>query len=568
MSIQETQSRIVEFLNSDEPEVLSIRGAWGVGKTYTWNRFLKEAQINGKIALKKYSYISLFGLSTLDSLKIEMFQNSIGTNLIGEPINLTTLNNNIENVLPSLTKKSGRNIAKMIPWLKDAVPFIDAASFLSLNETIICIDDFERKGTNLQAKDILGLVSILKEQKRCKIVLIFNEKTLDSISKSDYKQYREKVIDKEVLFEPTPKECADIVLNKENVIEKELAELIERYEITNVRVISKIKRQSQEILSYTEGLIDGFVTNILSSMILLTNCYFCGNNDELPSLDFMKNYSLSYSMIGEEEKSDTEKKHIRYLNDLGWNTTDNVDLELIKYLERGFIDIDSFAKVLEEENQNYVNHAAIQKVQNVWDLLNHSFDDNEQQLVDEINEVYRETAQYIGADSLNVAVTMLRKLEHESVANELVDHFIKMNQHREKIFDLANYHFAHHIDDRYLKEQFEKEYKKATTRSSAKDVLLDITSRNGWADKDIAILSEASVEEYMAIFTNEKSEKLPYMIQRCLEFGKVEGGGEALKTIADKAQNAVRLIAKDSKLNRFRAKRLGIKFEDETEQQN
>jgi hypothetical protein len=46
---------LMRFLSNKEPEVLCIRGAWGVGKTYAWNKFLAEAKSDDLIALSKYA---------------------------------------------------------------------------------------------------------------------------------------------------------------------------------------------------------------------------------------------------------------------------------------------------------------------------------------------------------------------------------------------------------------------------------------------------------------------------------------------------------------------------------
>jgi hypothetical protein len=56
------RQQIERFLASNEPEVLSIRGKWGAGKTYAWNRFLLHARDDDAIALKNYAYVSLFGV--------------------------------------------------------------------------------------------------------------------------------------------------------------------------------------------------------------------------------------------------------------------------------------------------------------------------------------------------------------------------------------------------------------------------------------------------------------------------------------------------------------------------
>jgi hypothetical protein len=41
MSIELVAAEIRRFLSSEEPEVLSISGDWGVGKTFAWNRYLQ-----------------------------------------------------------------------------------------------------------------------------------------------------------------------------------------------------------------------------------------------------------------------------------------------------------------------------------------------------------------------------------------------------------------------------------------------------------------------------------------------------------------------------------------------
>src|SRR6266568_459772 len=94
MSIQLIQSEIRRFLSTTEPEVICISGHWGVGKTFAWTRFLKDAQSQNEIALKRYSYVSLFGVNSLDEFKYSVFENSIQTCEIGSEPSLETLQSN------------------------------------------------------------------------------------------------------------------------------------------------------------------------------------------------------------------------------------------------------------------------------------------------------------------------------------------------------------------------------------------------------------------------------------------------------------------------------------------
>lgn len=76
MTINLVSNEIRRFLCSSTPEVLCIKGPWGVGKTYSWHHFLSEAIAKNEVALDFVSYVSLFGLNSLDEVKQTIFANT------------------------------------------------------------------------------------------------------------------------------------------------------------------------------------------------------------------------------------------------------------------------------------------------------------------------------------------------------------------------------------------------------------------------------------------------------------------------------------------------------------
>ena len=78
MSVKVIKDQIFQFLSSDEPEVMAIKGEWGVGKTFSWKKFLKDASSEDKISLDRYSYVSLFGINSLEAFKYSIFENVRG----------------------------------------------------------------------------------------------------------------------------------------------------------------------------------------------------------------------------------------------------------------------------------------------------------------------------------------------------------------------------------------------------------------------------------------------------------------------------------------------------------
>jgi hypothetical protein len=85
VSIELVRSEIERFLSTDEPEAICISGPWGVGKTFAWNRYLKDALARNKIALGRYSYVSLFGVNSLEEFKYSIFENSMKCSRPAQP---------------------------------------------------------------------------------------------------------------------------------------------------------------------------------------------------------------------------------------------------------------------------------------------------------------------------------------------------------------------------------------------------------------------------------------------------------------------------------------------------
>ena len=189
MSLGIIKNQLLKFISDPAPEVISLKGKWGTGKTYSWNFYLKQAHLDKRIALEKYAYVSLFGIDSLQALKFTIFENTLSKSLISEKPSIETFEKNAVDSLGVLSKRA-ISIFKNTSIIDKVSTAIDSISFLSVNKTLICIDDIERKGKNIEIKDVLGLVSLLKEQKDCKIILILNE---DEIS-DGYLMFCEKVI--------------------------------------------------------------------------------------------------------------------------------------------------------------------------------------------------------------------------------------------------------------------------------------------------------------------------------------------------------------------------------------
>jgi len=178
MSVTIVADEVKRFLATETPEVLCISGHWGVGKTFAWNHFLAQAKSASNIALERYAYASLFGQNSLDDVKAEIFETTVTGDLIGKPATFKSLDASLATL-----EAGGRRIwqlARQIPIVGEHVGGAARMTFFAVRNQIVCLDDLERAGSDLELNDILGLASFLKEQRKCKVVLLLNQDALAS----------------------------------------------------------------------------------------------------------------------------------------------------------------------------------------------------------------------------------------------------------------------------------------------------------------------------------------------------------------------------------------------------
>ena len=191
-------------LNKEKGMVVSLRGPWGVGKTYFWNSYVKNKQ-----GSTKYITVSLFGKNNIDDVKKEILLKSSALHKTADIF--TRLNFKI---------LFRADIASLVSLLDKKV----------FNNTVICFDDFERMSQNLNLSEVLGFIVELKEQHSCKILIINNNEVLKEqdglhhkkyfskgswteerlrISQTNnheiFEKYSEKIIDVQLSYEPNLK---------------------------------------------------------------------------------------------------------------------------------------------------------------------------------------------------------------------------------------------------------------------------------------------------------------------------------------------------------------------------
>lgn len=559
MSVEVIKDQIFQFLSSDQPEVMAIKGEWGVGKTYSWKKFLKEACAENKLNLERYSYVSLFGINSLEAFKYTIFENVIKKEIVGTEASLETFKNNTTSLIESFGRQSF-NLFKGAPIVKSFSPAIETISFLSLNKTLICIDDLERKGKGLEIKDVLGLVSLLKEQKKCKIVLLLND---GEEGLADYEKYREKVIDIELAFAPDPEECADIAYSEQTPNYLRLRELTASLGIRNIRILKKIERLATLALPMTEEFEPEILDQVLHSLVLYAWSYFCSNsNEEIPPLEFITSQGYTLLGIGDEEVSDQQKKWQTTLQAYNYQLTDEIDLLLSEAVKIGYFVEDDFKKKASDKNQQIVASKSEDSFSNAWRLYHDTFNDNGDEVINSLYESFKENCKYITPTNLNGTVSLFRELGEEAKASEIIDIYIEKRKDETELFNMTENNFFGDIRDQEVIDKFNDTYNRSVTTETAKQVLDRIAGRNCWNPSDEVVLASTSVDDYYKLFKTESGRHLSSFVTTCLKFGQFGNASDQQKEIASRATEALRRIAAESEINKRRVKKFGVSLED------
>lgn len=215
--VEKLTIRLKELFELNESFVVALNGEWGVGKTHFWNKFIEE-NFTTEEERKNIAYISLFGKDKLTDIESDIIMQVSRTAKIKG-----YLDNSIGSIGYAGFKVS--NVLSLIPKV-------------NFKNIVICFDDFERKSSKIDSKDILGLISQFKEQKNCKVIMIYNQTEIGD--KEILSDYKDKVIDYELHYKPTVEESYQAVSKRLKVFNDYPLEYLKSKGINNIRVIKRL----------------------------------------------------------------------------------------------------------------------------------------------------------------------------------------------------------------------------------------------------------------------------------------------------------------------------------------
>lgn len=548
MSVELVKQQIVNFLESERPEVMAIKGRWGIGKTYTWNKFATEH--SKKIALNSYAYVSLFGLNSLKEIKAAVFENTVDSRMIGQKPNIQTFNQNYQSVIKTYSRKASALFRDIkIPVVSNNIEglssIFDSLSYLSLNKTLICFDDLERHGQNLNLKDFLGLVSFLKEQKDCKIVILLNE---DADGLNDYFSYKEKVIDKQLHFEPNAEECIKLAINQSDypIHYEAIKEYCSLLDIKNIRVLRKIQNHLNEVLPETIDFDHAIQSQVVNSTIIMSWCYYTHASapEEIPDLNFLKTNTSTY-LNQDIVKSEPTKNHWdERLRGFGYYKPDDLNRVIAESIENGFLNKTEFLHFCKKKQEQIDSKKLTSAYHQAWELFHASFDNNTDEIIKAMETALKESISKLSMREYSSCISLIRDIGTEDKAIELtkyyIDYWIPKNIEMLDISDPFS------TNDSEFHNALKAEFDKKSEESTPEIILERWKNQSSYNVSDAKILGKLTKNELKEMFKGFKGDNLTDYIRVCLLLGN---SSDALRK---NTHDALTEIGKESPLNKQR----------------
>lgn len=548
MSVQNVRNALARFLIDKTPQVLCIRGAWGTGKTHTWDDVLATAAHakDANIAFTKYAKVSLFGLNSIQEIKREIFSSTIGVEKIGAEFDITDY-------------KDVYSKAKSSPiWSKIVGIFnenamdaaIEAFAVMARNQ-LICIDDLERKGEGLRSADVLGYISHLRDVRKCSAVLLLNDEQLED--RENFESYLEKVVDVSLRFEPSCSEIADIAVPD---IERDTVGLLVRdyavtLGITNVRVIQKILRLVRDIVPMISEYSFQVTKSAVATITLMA--WSCLQPEQAPSISYLKRMT----MLGIDDKEDEEDtKWQGLLGKYGYSHTSDFDLLLLRGVQSGYFVKSEIDKHALELHRADVREMTQSELQGLWRGLRGSFTTTENDVLNGFHEAFFRNTENIQLTEMTQIESLFRDLE-DPRADDILNRYIEVNKDRPGAFDMS---FFADFGEK-LRPDVQHKLQQASIEQEpdwTPDQILRRLDSYVYPEKTQMKAAEMSIEDYIAVFKTQQGPDLYDIVATIRRYMSVSNPTDSMIAIMDKAGAALREIGKENRLNLRRAMNTGL----------
>lgn len=557
MSLQVITTRLDKLLGEERPRIILLAGEWGTGKTFNWNAAIKRRRAKTIGPALRYAYVSLFGLGSLAEVRRRISEEMLTTFRL--PDTDDTVGNRIEVDSWKFKPLQVMKLLPIIPYLSKLEGLANELSFAAVRNAVICFDDLERASPQFRLADLLGLATFLREQRNCRVALLTNSNKIEIDDKKVFDRYLERAVDETLVMQPTPQEAVQVALSGDSSpAAKTLAICTTELGLVNIRVISKLFDMAKELQTALQPFHPGVLEQATRTLALFGRALFIPS-DKFPTFEYLeaygsKEWAAMFAGAGDAAKMTPECKQRREWHQLlqtyGRGATDDFDREIAYSVRRGYM-IEATLKTLAVAPSEQLQSAEQKKLfTDAMDLLYASFDSNEAQIIQEMQNVVANASAHINLAEMHAVFYVLDQLSGEEVAMKALESFIAANQHRYEIFNLTSDPFGE-LTSPPFRQRIAAEYARHIIPIPLNAALDRIDFGRGWATTDVERIAAASEEEIYQLLRQTSGEKLRKRLKTLTGIGQLQGD-VVYGQIHRKVVNVLKRISEESVINALR----------------
>jgi hypothetical protein len=564
MSVPQVEKALLKFISHPKNSAIILKGDWGAGKTYLWNSVIKSNQ--SSFARKKYCYVSLFGLNGLNELKRSIFENTVPSNKAGNSFSKDSVLENFKNLDFSDASTSLKRIFSFgkeikIPFINNLSGVVDSIQYASIENSTICIDDFERRGNALSSRDVLGLISNLVESKKCSVILILNDENLKK--EDEFYSFSEKVFDYEIKFSPSVKESANLVFGSQDQRRKPLVQNIINLNINNIRLIKKIEIFASILDTLLTDAHPKVIEQTYSTLPLVVFSIY-GSDKCKVDIDYILDYKgdlVSYmpdnpSASAEElEQKKITREKTNYLEEYGFGRCDEFDALIVSLVKKGYPDEDLLRKLAHELENKIKHDENIALLRKAWDLFHSSFSDNDQEVYAAFEFAISNAIQHFTIDDIDSIASIYYDSEKKEYINTVIDEYFSTFFINRDIKDKDD--IFHWPRNPYIITKLNEYFESLTIEGDLSAFINKVAEAGGLPDGNIRkAIAKKPDSDFYDYFSKLNSKDFTRHARLLLKCGEVRSYDEDItndfKNIFRKTYESLLKLSKLSPLNKIR----------------
>ena len=528
MSVSKVQSALVDFVKGEKDRAIVLKGDWGTGKTHLWKQVVLESR--DSFHKRNYSYVSLFGLNSLKDLKKSIYENKVYRERAHIASDESSFEENLKDVSGRFAgwMRKGSSLFNDVSAMgvKGIGPIVESLQFLRVTDTLVCLDDFERKGSGLHDREVLGLISLLIESKNCRVVMLLNDGTLKS--GDDFFSYHEKVFDYEVTFNPSVEESVKLVFSTNSKLHEILTKNVTRLDINNIRLLKKIDYFAGLLKKTLEGANDHVIEQALHVLPLAILSKYGGDAAKV-DLDFILNYGGGYidtDLPGDEvneveaklKKSIEEKTN--YLEDYGFTRCDEFDVAIIDLVKKGYADEESLKEVIKALEAKIKHDSEIALLQDAWNIYHASFLDNDDKVFEAFDLAIEKSLVNFEVSNLDGVACVYTEAGRADIIKPVIDKYFdavivtKDIKNKSDVFRWP--------EDDYVQQKLDEYFDGLVVEKSLAELIEHAYKVSGFNSTDVRNSAARKTDaEYYDYFSSLDDYNLTHYVRMCLKCGQV-----------------------------------------------